>query len=80
MVTSSHDCRRVHSLGFLSFPGKTQIMAPSGELFCSECEAETSHRLVARTKLHLGVKRKWRCEDCEHRVVTINNSVPTTTG
>ena len=55
-------------------------MAPSGELFCPECEAETSHRLVARTKLHLGVKRKWRCENCEHRVVTINNSIPTTTG
>lgn len=50
-------------------------MAPTTELYCPDCDGETTHRLVARTRLHIGTKRKWRCDACEYLVVTINDAV-----
>lgn len=47
-------------------------MAPTEEQYCPDCDEDTSHRLIARTRLHLGIKRKWRCETCENRIVTID--------
>lgn len=52
-------------------------MAPTDELFCPQCDGTTSHRLIARTRLHLGMKEKWRCETCEYRTVTIDETVQT---
>lgn len=49
-------------------------MGTTTSLACPRCETETEHWLVARTRLHLGVKRKWECDACEHRVVTINDA------
>lgn len=49
-------------------------MAPTEALACPVCGEETTHRLVARTRLHIGIKRKWRCEDCEHQLVMINGT------
>lgn len=49
-------------------------MALTAEHFCPACGGDTTHRLVARTRLHLGVKRKWRCEACEHHLVTVDDT------
>ncbi len=49
-------------------------MAPTEELYCPNCDEDTSHRLIARTILHLGIKQKWRCEPCENRIVTIDGT------
>lgn len=50
-------------------------MGPTTELSCPTCEAETTHRLVARTTLHLGTKCKWECTACDHRLVTIDDAI-----
>ena len=51
-------------------------MGPTAEQHCPDCDEVTAHRLIASTQLHLGVKRKWRCDRCDHRTVTIDGSVP----
>lgn len=49
-------------------------MAPTAPHHCPDCDEETTHRLVARTRLHLGVKHKWRCETCDRGVVTLDGA------
>lgn len=45
---------------------------------CPDCGADEFHR-VARTRLHLGEKVKYRCSDCEHGFVRIGGAVDTST-
>lgn len=44
---------------------------------CPECDAERTYYLTASTTLHLGTKTKWRCPECEHRFVRIDDEVDT---
>lgn len=48
-------------------------MAPAESVYCPTCGEVTSHRLVARTRLHVGTKRKWACDICEFLVVTLDD-------
>lgn len=41
---------------------------------CPECDGETFY-LCARTTLHIGEKRKWRCTECGHTFVRIDGEV-----
>lgn len=47
------------------------------QLECPECDEELTFRLVARTTLHLGEKRKWRCPECSFGFVRIDDTVDT---
>ena len=55
-------------------------MGPTTEMHCSQCATATTHWLVARTTLHLGTKRKWECNECEYRVVTVNDTILVASG
>lgn len=39
---------------------------------CPSCGEERPFWLTARTKLHLGEKTKWVCQECEYSLVQIN--------
>lgn len=43
--------------------------------YCPTCDEETDHRLVASMRLHLGHKRKWRCDDCDRQTVYVDGAV-----
>jgi transposase-like protein len=45
---------------------------------CPECGA-TEFRLIARTRLHLGEKAKFRCSECDYGFVRIDGAVDTST-
>ena len=44
---------------------------------CPECGTERAFYRVASTTLHLGEKVKWRCPECSHGVVVIDDVVDT---
>lgn len=44
---------------------------------CPECEQERTFWLTARTNLALGRKEKWRCSECQHGFVRIDDAVDT---
>ena len=46
---------------------------------CPECEEDRAFTLVARTNLHLGVKTKWSCPECDYGFVKIDETVDTST-
>lgn len=46
-------------------------MSPSPDDECPECGADEFYK-AASTRLHLGMKKKWHCTDCEYGFVTIN--------
>lgn len=52
-------------------------MASEIERFCPECGEERSFYRSASTNLHLGVKTKWRCPECNHSFVRIDGDVDT---
>lgn len=47
------------------------------EQYCPECETERTFWMTARTELHLGRKRKYRCAECNHGFVRIDETVDT---
>lgn len=47
------------------------------ETYCPECEEDRTFWLAASTTLHLGEKTKWRCPECNHGIVRIDNTVDT---
>jgi predicted RNA-binding Zn-ribbon protein involved in translation (DUF1610 family) len=50
-------------------------MTTERERECSACgEPKTFYR-SASTRLHLGLKTKWRCSDCGHDIVLIDDDV-----
>lgn len=44
---------------------------------CPDCETDRTFTIVARTNLHLGVKTKWSCPECNYGFVTIDETVDT---
>lgn len=47
--------------------------------WCPSCEAERTFYRTAATRLHLGEKTKWACEECGFAVVRIDGQVDTHT-
>ena len=45
--------------------------------FCPACDEDQPFYLGARTRLHLGTKRKWRCAECGYGKVEIDGHVST---
>ena len=43
---------------------------------CPDCGA-TEFRLIAKTKVHLGTKVKYHCEECDYGFVQIDGAVDT---
>lgn len=52
-------------------------MSDELELECPDCGETRAFWLTARTELHLGRKRKFRCEECNYGVVRIDEAVDT---
>lgn len=52
-------------------------MSQQLERECPKCEEEQTFTLTARTELHLGQKRKWRCSECYWGFVRIDGDVDT---
>lgn len=46
---------------------------------CPECETERSFYRVASMRVHLGLKVKWRCPECDYTFVSIDGAVDTAT-
>ena len=46
-------------------------MSLSLEDDCPKCDASEFYK-AASMRIHLGIKKKWHCTDCEYGFVTIN--------
>lgn len=46
---------------------------------CPSCETERTFYRVASTNLHLGLKTKWHCPECDYGFVRINGDIDTNT-
>lgn len=44
---------------------------------CPQCGTERDFTLAARTNLHLGLKTKWHCPECDYGFVRIDELVDT---
>lgn len=53
----------------------TPDMSQELEHECPDCGEERAFYLSARTTLHLGEKRKWRCPECGYTFVRIDGEV-----
>lgn len=42
---------------------------------CPNCEEEKTFYRAASTHLHLGLKTKWSCPDCDYRFVLIDGDI-----
>lgn len=42
---------------------------------CPRCGGERAFYRTASTTLHLGVKTKWRCPDCEFGLVRVDGEI-----
>ena len=54
---------------------KAGRMVLKREFRCPRCEQTRSFWKTARTTVHLGVKTKWRCSECEYGLVRIDGEV-----
>jgi hypothetical protein len=52
-------------------PGASVGMALSLETDCPDCDSTEFYK-SASMRIHLGIKKKWRCINCEYGFVTIN--------
>ena len=52
-------------------------MAMDLEHYCPDCEEYRTFWKVASTRMHLGMKVKWDCEECGHGFVRIDGAVDT---
>jgi len=46
---------------------------------CPECDAERDFYRTASTNLHLGLKTKWACPECDFRLVRIDGDIDSAT-
>lgn len=42
---------------------------------CPQCETEQTFYRTASTNLHLGLKTKWSCPECDYRFVQIDGDI-----
>jgi len=52
-------------------------MSDELERECPDCGEEQTFWMTARTELHLGRKRKWKCAECAYGFVRIDDVVDT---
>jgi len=52
-------------------------MSDELELECPDCGEEQTFWLTARTEMHIGRKRKFRCAECNYGIVRIDHTVDT---
>lgn len=52
-------------------------MAMTLEQFCPSCESEQTFTQAATTTLNVGLKVKWRCEECGQQTVQIGSEIDT---
>lgn len=45
------------------------------EQYCPQCETERTFWLTASMELHLGLKTKWSCPECEYGMVRIDGDI-----
>jgi len=45
------------------------------EHYCPQCGGDRTFYLSASTRLHLGMKRKWSCTECDYGFVRIGDEV-----
>ena len=50
-------------------------MAQELEHWCPQCETDREFYCTASTHLHLGLKTKWHCPDCDFRFVRIDGDI-----
>lgn len=50
-------------------------MATELEHDCPECEAEQTFYRAAATNLHLGLKTKWYCSECDYGFVRVDGDI-----
>jgi rubredoxin len=50
-------------------------MSLETEHYCPQCGEETEFYRTASTKLHLGLKTKWRCSQCDYGFVRIGDDI-----
>jgi transposase-like protein len=55
------------------------VMTAERTTTCPECETERSFYRVASMRVHLGLKVKWRCPECDYTFVSIDGAVDTAT-
>jgi len=52
-------------------------MSEAIERRCPDCEADREFYLAASTNLHLGLKTKWHCPECDYGFVRIGEVLDT---
>lgn len=50
-------------------------MAQELDHYCPECDTERTFYRTASTNLHLGLKTKWGCPECDFRFVQIDGDI-----
>jgi len=56
---------------------RDRFMPMELEHYCPSCEEYRRFWKVASTRMHLGMKVKWDCEECGHGFVRIDGAVDT---
>ncbi|MFB6189438.1 MAG: hypothetical protein ABEI57_06110 [Halapricum sp.] len=54
-------------------------MSMTREQYCPACGTERTFTQAASTELNMGLKVKWRCEECGHQTVQIGAEIDTAT-
>lgn len=50
-------------------------MSQEMEHYCPNCDGKKTFYRAASTHLHLGLKTKWSCPDCDYRFVLIDGDI-----
>lgn len=53
-------------------------MGINREQICPQCGSEQTFTQAASTELNMGVKVKWRCDNCGFQTVEIGTKIDTT--
>lgn len=52
-------------------------MALEREHHCPNCDESQRFTRMASTLLHLGLKTKWACPECDYRFVLVDDAIDT---
>jgi len=75
IIDSARDETRI----FNAFDVRPYRMSSDMEHYCPDCGEDRTFYKSASTEIHLGVKKKWYCEECDYQIVTINGIDSTAT-
>lgn len=57
--------------------GARRFMALEREHHCPNCDESQQFTRLASTLLHLGLKTKWVCPECDYRFVLVGDAIDT---